>query len=188
MAFDFIIDGQFDVFKGIDVLDFDFCAKCFLTIRTNGDVSIATHGAFFHLAIARERIDDDVADRFNVAHGLGAIADVRTGDDFHELAKKDVAFHDIIYAATENQRLVQMLNNLREQMYRYRLEYLKDESAHRTLAEEHIQITEAIRTRDEEKAVSIMHRHILAQEKAVLSKIHAQEMEEKAKKAAGEAR
>ena len=78
--------------------------------------------------------------------------------------------------------------NLRQQMYRYRLEYLKDESAHRTLAEEHIQITEAIRTRDEEKAVSIMHRHILAQEKAVLNKIHAQEMEEKAKKAAGEAR
>ena len=137
------------------------------------------------LAVQR-MFEDDIVQLRSACDAFSRAVD--EGDDFHELAKKDVAFHDIIYAATENQRLVQMLNNLREQMYRYRLEYLKDESAHRTLAEEHIQITEAIRTRDEEKAVSIMHRHILAQEKAVLSKIHAQEMEEKAKKAAGEAR
>lgn len=137
------------------------------------------------LAVQR-MFEDDIVQLRSACDAFSRAVDEE--DDFHELAKKDVAFHDIIYAATENQRLVQMLNNLREQMYRYRLEYLKDESAHRTLAEEHIQITEAIRTRDEEKAVSIMHRHILAQEKAVLSKIHAQEMEEKAKKAAGEAR
>ena len=34
-------------------------------------------------------------------------------------------FHDAIYAATGNSRLVQILNNLREQMYRYRMEYFK---------------------------------------------------------------
>ena len=34
-------------------------------------------------------------------------------------------FHDVIYLATDNQKLIQLLNNLREQMYRYRVEYLK---------------------------------------------------------------
>ena len=46
-------------------------------------------------------------------------------DDLQALAKADVEFHDIIYQATDNARLVQLLNNLREQMYRYRIEYLK---------------------------------------------------------------
>ena len=39
--------------------------------------------------------------------------------------KADVAFHDIIYKATDNKRLNQIINNVREQMYRYRVEYLK---------------------------------------------------------------
>ncbi len=47
-------------------------------------------------------------------------------DNLTELAEVDVEFHDTIYQATNNKRLVQLLNNLREQMYRYRMEYLKD--------------------------------------------------------------
>ena len=49
-------------------------------------------------------------------------------DDVKEIAQADVAFHDAIYNATGNAKLVSMLNNLREQMYRYRVEYLKDET------------------------------------------------------------
>ena len=45
-------------------------------------------------------------------------------DDLTTIAEKDVAFHDIIFRSTKNARLIQILNNLREQMYRYRLEYL----------------------------------------------------------------
>jgi len=46
------------------------------------------------------------------------------------IAKADVALHDIIVAATGNQRLVQLVNNLAEQMFRYRFVYIKDESQH----------------------------------------------------------
>ena len=42
------------------------------------------------------------------------------------MAEADEHFHDVIYMGTGNTRLVQILNNLREQMYRYRLEYIKD--------------------------------------------------------------
>ena len=40
------------------------------------------------------------------------------GTDLVACAEADIHFHEIIYAATNNKRLVQMLNNLREQMYR----------------------------------------------------------------------
>ena len=55
-------------------------------------------------------------------------------ENLTELAEVDVEFHDVIYAATNNKRLIQLLNNLREQMYRYRIEYLKDSAVRRQLA------------------------------------------------------
>ena len=60
---------------------------------------------------------------------------VPTGD-INALAECDVAFHDVIINSTGNNRLIQMLNNLREQMYRYRLEYLKDNATHPLLIRE----------------------------------------------------
>ena len=45
------------------------------------------------------------------------------------LAEADVALHEVIYKSSDNRRLNQVLNNLREQIYRYRVEYLKDEDA-----------------------------------------------------------
>lgn len=40
-------------------------------------------------------------------------------DDIKQIAQADVALHDIIVQATGNQRLIQLVNNLSEQMYRY---------------------------------------------------------------------
>ena len=53
------------------------------------------------------------------------------------IAETDEAFHDVIYLGTGNDKLVQILNNLREQMYRYRLEYIKDEDKRQILVVEH---------------------------------------------------
>ena len=85
-----------------------------------------------------------------------------------ELAEMDVKFHDTIYQATNNQRLVQLLNNLREQMYRYRMEYLKHIAVRRTLAEEHKAICRALRERDEQQAEEYVSIHIDNQQKAII--------------------
>ena len=77
-------------------------------------------------------------------------------------------FHDTIYKATNNQRLVQLLNNLREQMYRYRVEYLKDIAVRRTLAEEHRSICQALKAKDEKKALDYIRVHIDNQQKAII--------------------
>ena len=94
----------------------------------------------------------------------------RTGDTT-AIAKADVALHDIIVAATGNQRLVQLVNNLAEQMYRYRFVYIKDESQHERLIEEHRMIYDSIRKKDKEAAARAAKLHIDNQEKSVMKQI-----------------
>ena len=50
-----------------------------------------------------------------------------------EIAQADVALHDLIVVSSRNNRLIQLVNNLAEQMYRYRFEYIKDASQHERL-------------------------------------------------------
>lgn len=81
-------------------------------------------------------------------------------DDITVVAEADVAFHDVIYMATDNQRLIQLLSNFREQMYRYRVEYLKRKESHPKLLEEHQKIICAIEDSEVEKATQITCQHI----------------------------
>lgn len=95
---------------------------------------------------------------------------VKTGD-FAKIAKTDVAFHDIIVTATRNIRLSQMVNNLAEQMYRYRFEYIKDSSQHARLVQEHEKICQGIIAGDKKRALEAIEKHIDNQEIAVLKQI-----------------
>lgn len=87
------------------------------------------------------------------------------------IAEADVALHDIIVQATGNQRLIQLINNLSEQMYRYRFEYIKDESRHDNLVEEHRMIYESILGNDKERAAQAAKLHIDNQEKSIIRQI-----------------
>lgn len=94
-----------------------------------------------------------------------------------KLAEADEAFHDVIYKASGNVRLNQVLNNLREQIYRYRVEYLKDEATRNDLIREHEMICNAIRERNAEKAVEITFQHIENQRQAIIQTIAADNTE-----------
>lgn len=87
------------------------------------------------------------------------------------IAKADVSLHDIIVAATGNKRLVQLVYNLAEQMYRYRFEHIKDESQHERLIEEHRMIYESIMNNDSEGAAAAARIHIDNQEKSIINQI-----------------
>ena len=87
--------------------------------------------------------------------------------DVVAIVDADVSFHDIIYAMTENQRL-QIINNLREQMYRYRLEYVKDARAHSILISEHNDIINKLSKKDEENTKTVIRQHITNQEKGII--------------------
>ena len=92
-------------------------------------------------------------------------------DDVKEIAQADVAFHDAIYNATGNAKLVSMLNNLREQMYRYRMEYLKEPGTHKLLLKEHEAIYSALKKHDKAEAGSAIRIHIENQRRSIISSL-----------------
>ena len=88
-----------------------------------------------------------------------------------DIASVDVTFHDIIYKSTGNNRLIQILNNISEQMYRYRFEYIKNKESWNRLVEEHMNIYEAIKNRDKDLAVKSILLHIDNQERDIRKKM-----------------
>lgn len=92
-------------------------------------------------------------------------------EDSRAIATADVAFHDAIFDATGNMRLGQMVNNLAEQVYRYRFELIKDKTVHKRLVEEHRDIYEAILAGDTESATNAISVHIKNQENAIIKQI-----------------
>lgn len=95
---------------------------------------------------------------------------VEAGDSM-TIAETDEHYHDIIYNGTGNIRLVQILNNLREQMYRYRLEYIKDAEKRQILLAEHNWILKAVKGRHVADAKIAIREHIDNQEIAVSKNI-----------------
>ena len=95
---------------------------------------------------------------------------LQTGD-VTAYAEADVRFHDIMYRVTDNQRLIQLLNNLSEQMFRYRVEHLKQGESHEKLLHEHEYIIQMIEKHDEENAVKAVCAHIDNQVKVVTDTI-----------------
>ena len=99
--------------------------------------------------------------------------------DVKKIAEEDVKFHDAIYEATDNAKLVSMMNNIREQMYRYRVEYLKDPKNYPMLVKEHDAIYRALEARNMELVTTEMHTHVANQAVAVKAVIQKQDEEKK---------
>ena len=93
------------------------------------------------------------------------------GKDATVIAKADVALHDIIGKATGNQRLIQLVNNLSEQMYRYRFVYIREGNQHENLIAEHREIYQSIASGDKRRAAEAARLHIDNQEKAIIRQI-----------------
>jgi len=95
------------------------------------------------------------------------------GGDLREIVQKDVALHNIIVEVTGNSILRQMMGAMFEQMYRYRVEYLKDESRYETIIREHRGICESIVRRDKEMAAKLAKEHIDNQEAAIMNQLRS---------------
>ena len=116
--------------------------------------------------------DEDIAElqknMKNFEHSL------KSGD-LKKMAHADVEFHDVIYRATDNPKLINMLNNLREQMYRYRVEYLKNPQNHEQLLHEHEAIYKGIVEKDKSAVTEMIRKHISNQVAVVKHMIREQE-------------
>lgn len=123
--------------------------------------------------LACERITDE--DLVSLEDACKAFEESVKVGDLTEIAKCDVALHNIIVLATRNTRLVQLVNNLSEQMYRYRFEYIKDKNQHPILVEEHKKILQAIIKKDKEAAANAAKEHIDNQKKTIIRTIRSEQ-------------
>ncbi len=89
--------------------------------------------------------------------------------DIETITHKDVIFHDMINSLSRNNRLVSMLHQLKEHIYRYRFEYIKDMRNKGTIVEEHEKIIEAFIERNGKNAKREIESHIEVQEKYILN-------------------
>lgn len=121
--------------------------------------------------LACERMDEDGKKALEKACRDFARA-IKNGD-LSDIAQKDVTLHNIIVEASGNNVLQQMVGNLSEQMYRYRVKYLKDDSSYETLLKEHQGIYESIIKRDKQAAARLAKEHIDHQEAAIMSRLHS---------------
>ena len=74
--------------------------------------------------------------------------------------RKDIEFHDAIYAASGNSRLIGVLSSLREHIYRFRVIYLREMNIAEYVEQEHHQILDAIREGNEKLAAELSEKHI----------------------------
>lgn len=96
--------------------------------------------------------------------------------DAKTITQADVKLHDIIVKAAGNERLTRLVNDMSEQMYRYRFEYIKDETKHQSLIEEHQIIYRSIIECDKKTASNAVKTHIDNQEKSIINKIYKQKV------------
>lgn len=125
--------------------------------------------------LACERITPEQVEEMKMA--AEDFRKVLKSGDVTKIAEADVKFHDIIFAATNNQRLITLLNNLREQMYRFRVEYLKQKECYPQLLEEHDKLIALISGGEVEEACELMVCHIDNQASTVSDVIRRDQVE-----------
>ena len=145
-----------------------------ITIKDLEDV-LQVRAALEELAVrdACEKITEEQLKELRRSNAAFKIA--LSGDDILASGQADMDFHEIIYKATDNRRLMQILNNLREQMYRYRMEYLKDREMHPVLLGEHEAICSALASRDAEQAGEAIRSHIENQKESIINSLNEKE-------------
>lgn len=125
----------------------------------------------------------DIADVFEIRSALeglaaGLAAERATEEEIEEMKKillthdrddmsledivsTDTDFHALVYKASRNERLVQILENLREQIQRFRATSLSVPGRLKDAISEHQAIVEAIARQDGEEAQALATAHIM---------------------------
>ncbi|MGQ9497394.1 MAG: GntR family transcriptional regulator [Desulfotomaculales bacterium] len=108
--------------------------------------------------LAAERITEEELDELE--RSLVRLAEASVAGDIDAVVEQDTKFHDLIYRASRNERLIQIVSNLQDQIQRFRLATLSRPGRTRRAVEEHKKIVEAIAERNVELAQQLAREHI----------------------------
>lgn len=118
-------------------------------------------------SLAAERVTDEEIAKLEELHAqLIKEVESKNSGSWVEL---DCKFHEIIYIATRNDRLIQIMSNLFEQINRYRVISLSQPDMREGTLHEHENLIKAIKTRDIEAAKEYAYEHIQNTEEGLLT-------------------
>ncbi len=95
-------------------------------------------------------------------------AEIIENNDLESIVEVDTDFHATLYKASRNERLIQILNNLREQIQRFRTTSLAVPGRMKDALEEHRKMVEALSERNVTLAQSLATEHIENAENVML--------------------
>ncbi|KUO50719.1 MAG: GntR family transcriptional regulator [Desulfitibacter sp. BRH_c19] len=121
--------------------------------------------------LAAQRIVDEQVEQLE--RKLVEVKKAVDNSDLEGTIQYDTEFHEIIYSASRNDRLVQFLNNLREQIQRYRSASLASPGRLKDTLEEHKELVDAISARNVELAQRLAKEHIENAENSILEAFKA---------------
>lgn len=120
-------------------------------------------------SLAAERITDEELDQLE--RSLVSINEVSDGKNINKVVESDIDFHDLLYQASRNQKLINIITNLKEQLQRYRATSLAVTGRTKDAVDEHRAIVEALAERNGELAAELARRHIENAENVMLEAI-----------------
>lgn len=130
-------------------------------IRTALDVLAA--------GLAAERITEEELEQMERL--LVEIGEYIDQGDIDNIVEVDTRFHDILYSASRNDRLVGIISNLREQFTRFRTVSMAFPGRLKDTLDEHRKMLEAIAQRNVELAQQIAREHMENSEQTLLHSI-----------------
>jgi len=98
-------------------------------------------------------------------------AEIIEANDLDRLVEIDILFHECLYQGSRNAKLVQIINNLSEQIHRFRSTSLASPGRMKEALEEHRKIVEAISERNITLAQTLAQEHIENAENSILEAI-----------------
>lgn len=116
--------------------------------------------------LAAERITEEELEKLERI--LVSVAESADQNDLDGIVNTDTDFHDIIYRASRNERLIQIISNLREQIQRFRATSLTFPGRMKVAVEEHRKLVEAISERNVALAQALAQEHVENAENSML--------------------
>ena len=145
-----------------------------LSIRDINEVfEIRTSLESLASGLAAERINEDELEKLQrLLVEIGAY--IKSGD-MESIVRTDTEFHDLLYQASRNTRLVGIISNLREQLTRFRTTSMSFPGRLKATLEEHRKSVEAIAQGDEKAARKAAEHHMEKSEQTLLASMKAKE-------------
>lgn len=117
--------------------------------------------------LAAERITEEEIEELE--RMLVEISDHMESKDMERIVEADIKFHEVLYKASRNDRLAEIVNNLREQIIRFRSVSMNQPGRLAKTWEEHRQLVEAIGAHNALQARKLARIHMEHSEQALLT-------------------